>query len=151
MYLHNACHSKIFLLLQSNEFKYNKPQFLEKAKEWTQKYATSNKVTAASVKVRLVLKCFNTVEPCEILSIMFTGMCFVPVARIMVELEIIGMTPSLLCSLSTLDIFYLAKNFSNSAMALFSQRQGWKKKLNSTLPLRQAALKSCLPWASLNY
>ena len=46
-----ACLSKIFLLLQSNEFKYNKPQFLEKAKEWTQKYATSNKVTAASVKV----------------------------------------------------------------------------------------------------
>ena len=48
-----ACHSKIFLLLQSNEFKYNKPQFLEKAKEWTQKYATGNKVTAASVKVLL--------------------------------------------------------------------------------------------------
>lgn len=32
----------------SNEFKYNKPKFLEKAKEWTQKYATGNKVTAAS-------------------------------------------------------------------------------------------------------
>lgn len=48
-----ACHSKIFLFLQSNEFKYNKPQFLEKAKEWTQKYATGNKVTAASVKVLL--------------------------------------------------------------------------------------------------
>ena len=48
-----TCHSKIFLILQSNEFKYNKPQFLEKAKEWTQKYATSNKVTAATVKVLL--------------------------------------------------------------------------------------------------
>lgn len=48
-----TCHSKIFLLLQSTEFKYNKPQFLEKAKEWTQKYATSNKVTATSVKVLL--------------------------------------------------------------------------------------------------
>ena len=48
-----AYHSKTFFLLQSNEFKYNKPQFLEKAKEWTQKYATSNKVTAASVKVLL--------------------------------------------------------------------------------------------------
>ena len=62
----NACHSKIVLLVQSNEFKYNKPQFLEKAKEWTQKYATSNTVTAASVKVLLVFKCFNVVEPCEV-------------------------------------------------------------------------------------
>lgn len=51
-----TCHSKIFLLLQSNEFKYNKPQFLENAKEWTQKYATSNNVTAATVKVLLKMR-----------------------------------------------------------------------------------------------
>lgn len=54
---------KIFLLLQSNEFKYNKPKFLEKAKEWTQKYATGNKVTAASkVKVLLLLSLLSLVK-----------------------------------------------------------------------------------------
>ncbi|KAJ7370589.1 Ubiquitin-conjugating enzyme E2 T [Desmophyllum pertusum] len=35
----------------SEEFKYNRPQFLQKAKEWTQKYATFHKVMAASGKV----------------------------------------------------------------------------------------------------
>ena len=40
-----------FLLFQSDEYKYNRPQFIQKAKEWTQKYATGQVVTAASVKV----------------------------------------------------------------------------------------------------
>ena len=40
------------LSLQSEEFKFNRPQFLQKAKEWTQKYATGHKISAAaSVKV----------------------------------------------------------------------------------------------------
>ena len=40
------------LCLQSEEFKFNRPQFLQKAKEWTQKYATGYKISAAaSVKV----------------------------------------------------------------------------------------------------
>lgn len=34
----------------SDEYKYNRPQFIKNAKEWTQKYATGQKVTAASVK-----------------------------------------------------------------------------------------------------
>ena len=40
------------LSLQSEEFKFNRPQFIQKAKEWTQKYATGYKISAAaSVKV----------------------------------------------------------------------------------------------------
>ena len=40
------------LSLQSEEFKFNRPQFLQNAKEWTQKYATGHKISAAaSVKV----------------------------------------------------------------------------------------------------
>lgn len=39
----------------SEEFKFNRPQFLQKAKEWTQKYATGYKISAAaSVKGSLV-------------------------------------------------------------------------------------------------
>ena len=42
----------MLLSLQSEEFKFNRPQFLQKAKEWTQKYATGHKISAAaSVKV----------------------------------------------------------------------------------------------------
>lgn len=44
--------SLMSLSLQSEEFKFNRPQFLQKAKEWTQKYATGHKISAAaSVKV----------------------------------------------------------------------------------------------------
>ena len=40
------------LSLQSEEFKFNRPQFLQNAKEWTQKYATGHKISAAaSLKV----------------------------------------------------------------------------------------------------
>ncbi|CAH3172470.1 unnamed protein product [Porites lobata] len=39
----------------SEEFKFNRPQFLQKVKEWTQKYATGYKISAAaSVKGSLV-------------------------------------------------------------------------------------------------
>ncbi|XP_068706547.1 ubiquitin-conjugating enzyme E2 T-like [Montipora foliosa] len=34
----------------SEEFKYNRPQFVQKAKEWTQQYAIGHKITAASGK-----------------------------------------------------------------------------------------------------
>lgn len=34
----------------SDEYKYNRPQFIKKAEEWTQKFAAGQKVSAASVK-----------------------------------------------------------------------------------------------------
>lgn len=46
--IYNGCFCSLF---QSDEYKYNRPQFIKKAEEWTQKFAAGQKVSAASVKV----------------------------------------------------------------------------------------------------
>lgn len=46
--IENGCFCSLF---QSDEYKYNRPQFIKKAEEWTQKFAAGQKVSAASVKV----------------------------------------------------------------------------------------------------
>ena len=54
--------------LQSEEFKFNRPQFLQKAKEWTQKYATGHKISAAaSVKV--------VNDSCSLATCVINGIC----------------------------------------------------------------------------
>ena len=56
------------LSLQSEEFKFNRPQFLQKAKEWTQKYATGYKISAAaSVKV--------VNDSCSLATSVINGIC----------------------------------------------------------------------------
>ncbi|XP_067052574.1 ubiquitin-conjugating enzyme E2 T-like isoform X1 [Acropora muricata] len=39
----------------SEEFKYNKPQFVQKAKEWTQQYAAGNKIGTSAAKESLIV------------------------------------------------------------------------------------------------
>lgn len=51
--IYNGCFCSLF---QSDEYKYNRPQFIKKAEEWTQKFAAGQKVSAASVKVLINFK-----------------------------------------------------------------------------------------------